>query len=201
MALRLLLPFALLPLLACEGDLPKATEADQAVEYRFADLSITRQNLAEVRVRLANPTRRITTERYASCIVSDAAQAKGFVWVKRLRGKRRIDGPIEDLAVRYTLHRLDEPEGDTVFTAALTLSLCKVDGIPTVSQAAAPDENLPELSLGGSGAPVEGPGAVAPVEELPAEVSTPLDTSLPIDPVSPDLPPFDPPPVDPEEGI
>ncbi|MEO0912509.1 MAG: hypothetical protein AAFY59_05905 [Pseudomonadota bacterium] len=189
---RLLIPILIsLGLAACEDPLPSVSEADQAVQFGYAELSISRQVEAEVRVRLTNPSRHITTERYAACIVASAAQARGFVWVERLRGRRRIDGAVEDLAVLYILHRLEEPEGDAAFTAALFSSLCRIDGIPTEPEERAGEAEVPELSLGGRGAPVEGPGATAPPESPPTvlgDITTPE-------------PEFDPPPVDPVDGI
>lgn len=191
----LALPLLCLVLISCADDLPRASEADQAVEYGYAELTITRQVQAEIRVRLTNPTRRITTERYAACIVAQEAQSRGFVWVKRLRGRRRIDEPTEDLAVIYILSRLKEPEGEGVFTAALFRSLCEVDGIPTEPREPAVDTVVPDLALGGGGAPVEGPNAATPPEESAPEPEPVIGIETGPEPE------FDPPPVDPVDGI
>ncbi|QHQ36748.1 hypothetical protein [Algicella marina] len=192
-----------LPLLALPGceTTPAASAADEAVEYLYSDTVFTEQERVEVRARMANPTRRLTLERYAACQAADAAKSRGFIWGKRLRGSRRIDGNTEDLLVLYTFSRFQEFTGEGTFTAALFTAVCEAEGIPIGPRDERPEEPLPDLTLEGRGAPVEGPSARGPdvilgpgLEEEPEPIPGPDPIPIP--------PPADSPPTDdPEFGI
>lgn len=154
-------------------------------DYRYARIIPVEPALFEVEVRLRNPTRAITTERYGACVAAGHAKAGGFVWLDRLRGKRRISGADEDLVVRYAAFRFDRPEDADVISAALFLRLCELDAIPAEERDAPPDTALPALSLGGAEPP---PVPRETVTDLTPPVVIPRD-------------PADGPPTDPETGI
>ncbi|MEO0386219.1 MAG: hypothetical protein AAF281_01635 [Pseudomonadota bacterium] len=156
----------LLPLLgACGAELGGAAPAGGAAAPAFLSAAVTKRDglFTEVSVSIANPTRDISAERYAACVIAADAQARGEVWIERLRGARRIRGAEEDLTVLYRTDRLKPLRGDTVFTAALTQRLCELDEIPTGARQSAGQP--PVVALSGAEPPSVTPNLVA--TELP----------------------------------
>ncbi|MEM9428978.1 MAG: hypothetical protein AAGA32_05720 [Pseudomonadota bacterium] len=168
-------------LLACAGE-PGPSEADGDVLFGSARAEDQGRGLWEVAVRIDNPTAFLSAERYAACIIAGSARDAGGVWVERLRGARRVQGQTEELAVLYRVERIRQPQGEAVFTAALSAKLCEIDGVPTAPQVGDPTRPLP--SLPGAGPDVANPtataippapGATALPEPEPAPAEDPVD--------------------------
>ncbi|MEM1265462.1 MAG: hypothetical protein AAGI50_05530 [Pseudomonadota bacterium] len=176
-----LLPLLLL-LLACAGE-PGPSEADGDVVFGSARADDQGRGLWEVAVRIDNPTDFLSAERYAECIIAGSARDTGGVWVERLRGARRVQGQTEELAVLYRVERIRQPQGEAVFTAALSAKLCEIDGVPTAPQVGDPTRPLPALPGVGpddienptATAIPPAPGAAALPEPEPAPAEDPVD--------------------------
>lgn len=125
---RLAVP-ALLILCGCDGGIAVSDTGDP-VSYTAARVDRAAPEVLEVSVVMRNATRKIDANRFAACVAAGWAQERGFVYLERLRGTLRIEGPVHDNTVRYQLFRLTEPEKGQVFSAALTASVCEIEGIP-----------------------------------------------------------------------
>lgn len=142
---------------ACSPHHQQVGSADDVVEFRYGEILFQRQAQVEVRVRLAFGSSRVTAERFAACLAAGAAQERGFVWGRRLRGARKIEGPLEDLAVLYAFSRFEEWKGEGTFTAALTKTVCEAEEIPTKPISPADARSVPNISLKGPEQPSTSP--------------------------------------------
>lgn len=123
---------AIILLLLCSCDETLVVQdSDASVEFVAADVDQTKFNIIEVTTTLRSPTAQIDAARFSNCMAAGWAQARGFLWVDRIRGNLHIDGNEHVNSVIYSVQRVKKPDSKEVFSAALTKGVCEALGVPT----------------------------------------------------------------------